>query len=211
MRTLSQTTNTRPVVERRQGRGDRPLLRRPIVILSCAALIAASNLAAGPRFAEAGLVETSQIEAGAGQVAPVPKRPAARLVETSSVKLDAATWNTVLSGLISTDEALRSTSALSLREHLQAAFARDDIRAQLEAYGIGVEEAQARVEALTDQEVAELAASLDQMPAGAGERLPPSLIETFARTVAAVLFLPFAIIFTILGVPYESPLYSEEG
>jgi hypothetical protein len=43
---------------------------------------------------------------------------------------------------------------------------RDDVRAQLAARGVSVDEARARVAALTDAEAADLAARIDALPAG---------------------------------------------
>ena len=54
------------------------------------------------------------------------------------------------------------------RARLRAALERDDVRAQLQAYGVSAEEAAARANALTDREVALIADRLDEVPAGAG-------------------------------------------
>jgi hypothetical protein len=108
--------------------------------------------------------------------------------------------------LINTRDAFLSAPDMSMRERVLTALERDDMLAQLEAYGISLDEARARVDALTDSEIAALSGSLDEEPAGAGNGSNPSLIEYLARTIAAVLFLPFEIIFSIFGVPHRSPL-----
>ena len=43
---------------------------------------------------------------------------------------------------------------------------RAEVQAQLQAYGVSVAEAKARVAALTDEEAAQLAAHIDSLPAG---------------------------------------------
>jgi hypothetical protein len=52
------------------------------------------------------------------------------------------------------------------RGRIAAALEREDVRAQLAARGVSLKEAQARVTALTDAEAAELAARVDELPAG---------------------------------------------
>jgi hypothetical protein len=57
------------------------------------------------------------------------------------------------------------------REHIDrvAAFlARDDVAQELQKYGVEPADAQARVEAMTPQELTQLSAEIDQLPAGSG-------------------------------------------
>jgi hypothetical protein len=54
---------------------------------------------------------------------------------------------------------------------LNAALARADVVAGLEARGVSVEQARARVAALTDAEAAHVADQIDQAPAGASDAL----------------------------------------
>jgi hypothetical protein len=71
--------------------------------------------------------------------------------------------------VVSTEEVLsRSTTPASDRATLDALLARDDVRAQLEALGVDPADARARVQALDDQDARELAARIDQLPAGSG-------------------------------------------
>lgn len=51
-------------------------------------------------------------------------------------------------------------------EQLATLLERREIQAQLEAYGVSIAEVKARIAALTDAEAAELAARIDQLPAG---------------------------------------------
>ncbi|RPH64255.1 MAG: hypothetical protein EHM83_08555 [Burkholderiales bacterium] len=69
--------------------------------------------------------------------------------------------------VVTTEEALSATPA-SDRAALDALLAREDVRMQFEALGVDAAQARERVQALDDQQVRELAARLDQMPAGAG-------------------------------------------
>jgi hypothetical protein len=52
------------------------------------------------------------------------------------------------------------------RDRILALLQRDEVRAQLEAYGVGPAEARARVESLSDREIARIAARLGEEPAG---------------------------------------------
>lgn len=56
--------------------------------------------------------------------------------------------------------------AMSPREQLLATLERDDVMLQLEEYGIPLEEARARVESLTNDEILQIAGDLDALPAG---------------------------------------------
>lgn len=52
------------------------------------------------------------------------------------------------------------------REQLLSDLSRDDIRAELERFGVDADQAQERVAAMTDAEVMQLSAGLDQFAAG---------------------------------------------
>lgn len=54
------------------------------------------------------------------------------------------------------------------RERIRALLDRDDVRAQMVDLGITPSEAEARIAALTDQEIADIAGRLDTLPAGEG-------------------------------------------
>ena len=71
--------------------------------------------------------------------------------------------------MISTEAAVeRGIENLSQREKLHALIDRKDIQPQLEQYGLSREEALARLNSLTDAEVNQLAAEIDQLPEGQG-------------------------------------------
>jgi hypothetical protein len=59
-------------------------------------------------------------------------------------------------------------SAESDRERLAALVARDDVRGELERFGVDPSEAAARVAALSDTEVESIVGQIDSLAAGAG-------------------------------------------
>ncbi len=54
------------------------------------------------------------------------------------------------------------------RERVRSLFLRDDVKSALTERGVDAEQAMSRVDSLTDAEIRELAAKIDQLPAGAG-------------------------------------------
>lgn len=108
---------------------------------------------------------------------------------------------TVHAGMVSTKTIIEqekpAAAALSgeqaPRERIRDLLVRDDVRAEMIALGIAPAEAEARIAALTDQEIAEIAGRLDQLPAGEGIGL---------GTVLVILFIVFgmAVIMDALGM-----------
>ncbi len=94
-------------------------------------------------------------------------------------------------GMVSTEslikqqsgEAGASVQAPSARERIRDVLARDDVREQMIALGIGASEAEARLAALTDQEVAAITGKLDQLPAGEG-----------VGSILVIIFVVFGVI-----------------
>jgi len=68
--------------------------------------------------------------------------------------------------MVSTEEALASPAATSQRERVATFLARDDVRQALQKHGVTEDAATARVQAMTDAEVEQLAGRMDQLPAG---------------------------------------------
>ncbi len=62
--------------------------------------------------------------------------------------------------------AMVTAGAAADRDRIAAVLEREEVRAQLAARGVSREQAQARVAALSDAEAAELAARIDEVPAG---------------------------------------------
>ncbi|MBZ0096637.1 MAG: PA2779 family protein [Sulfuricella sp.] len=69
-------------------------------------------------------------------------------------------------GLVGTDKVAVSAQSQSERERIRSFLDREDVRNELQAQGIDVNTAKARVDALTDEEVQKVAGKLDKMPAG---------------------------------------------
>ncbi len=71
--------------------------------------------------------------------------------------------------IVTTESAVSlPTEGQTDRERVRAFLSRAEVQAQLQAYGISPEEAIARVENLTDREIALIAGKVDQLPAGGG-------------------------------------------
>ena len=71
--------------------------------------------------------------------------------------------------VVGTDEAFaqaRTAVSSDERERVQAFLAREDVTQQLARLGVDAAAAQARVDALTDAEIAQLDQQIEQLPAG---------------------------------------------
>jgi hypothetical protein len=86
-------------------------------------------------------------------------------------------------GIVGTDSYLSEQTAQQDRENLRALMSRDEVRSLLETNGLTVEEAQTRVDSLTDKEVSQMADKFNELPA-AGD--------------AAVVVLVIALVIVIL-------------
>jgi len=93
-------------------------------------------------------------------------------------------WAPAHAAMVNTAEILKQTQQDHERECLRRLFDRSEVRRQLEAWGVNSEEAKAWVDSLTDEEIAELSARIDQMPAGAGA----------LGTIVGVAFLVFLVL-----------------
>jgi len=71
-------------------------------------------------------------------------------------------------GMVTTDSVIEKYSAEADRARLAEIFSRADVREEFQRYGIGPEEAQQRLAALSDEEVQKIAARIDSDPAGQG-------------------------------------------
>lgn len=65
-------------------------------------------------------------------------------------------------GIVTTDQIYASTE----RDRVRSFLDRADVRAQMQALGVDPQATRARVDALTDDEVAKLSGQIDQLPAG---------------------------------------------
>ena len=90
-----------------------------------------------------------------------------------------------LAGMVSTEAVIEATEGRSAaRSRVEALFGRAEVQRRLEALGVDPEEAAARAESLSDDEIALIAGKLDELPAGA-EVVPVEII----LAVLAVLLL----------------------
>jgi len=95
------------------------------------------------------------------------RKPIAGLVIVA-ISAFSISWAPAHAALVSTDEVLKQNKQNLDRERLTILLDRSDVRKQLEAWGVKSEEAKAWIDSLTDREIAEIAARIDQMPAGSG-------------------------------------------
>ena len=86
----------------------------------------------------------------------------------------------VHAGMVATENLLE-------RERIATLLERADVQAQLQAYGVSPGEVKARVAALTDAEAAELAARLDELPAGGVSILGAILIVFLVLLLTDIL------------------------
>lgn len=70
--------------------------------------------------------------------------------------------------LVTTEQAIERSDAAVDRAEIKSLLSRDDIKRQLAAMGVNADEAAARIDSLSDAEVAEIAARIDNLPAGQG-------------------------------------------
>lgn len=84
----------------------------------------------------------------------------------------------VQAALISTEQVVASGNSQQERAKLAAALDRPEVQAQLEKFGINQSDAQARIAALTDAEVASVSHQIDNLPAG-GDGVVGALVFIF--------------------------------
>ena len=111
------------------------------------------------------------------------RRPIAALV-ILALGVFSISWVPAHAAMITTAEILKQHQQNHERERLRMVFDRSEVRTQLEAWGVNSEEAKARVDSLTEEEIAEISARIDQMPAGAGA----------LGTIVGVAFLAFLVL-----------------
>jgi hypothetical protein len=70
-------------------------------------------------------------------------------------------------GMIGTSEVVSAAQAVAARDTVATFMNRSDVSGQLQTLGLSAKDAQERVAALTDVEVAKLAGQIDSLPAGA--------------------------------------------
>jgi len=81
--------------------------------------------------------------------------------------------------LVSTQSVLSADRAGADRERINEVLARADVQDQLLKQGVDLDEVDARVAALSDSEVKQMADQLEMMPAGAGGGVIGALFAVF--------------------------------
>jgi len=90
-------------------------------------------------------------------------------------------------GPLSTSALSQIAAANQARERVLAEFDREEVVRGLESYGIDPAEARARIAALSDVEVGQIAGRLDRIPAGEGDAVGTVLL------IIVVVFLGLVI------------------
>jgi len=93
-------------------------------------------------------------------------------------------YQSAMAAMIETEAVVDSERAHNAREYLKTFLAREDVKSTLVSQGIDPQEAQNRIDSLTEEESRFVADQLDQMPAGGG----------FFSTLLIVVFLVFVIL-----------------
>jgi hypothetical protein len=88
--------------------------------------------------------------------------------------------------MVSTENSFQEFSD---RARIKAFLGRVDVIAQLQSYGISSDEAIARVDSLTDQEVAGITNKLDELPAGGGWVTIPVTAFLIAFVVVGIIVI----------------------
>lgn len=99
-----------------------------------------------------------------------------------SILLLSVPYRPALAAIIGTETMIDLGRAQEARDHVNSILAREDVKAAFIAQGINPVEAKARIDALSNAEIINLADQIDQLPAG-GSTLETVLI------VALIVFL----------------------
>ncbi len=103
--------------------------------------------------------------------------------------------------MVGTEAAIEGApEARSDRARLRGLVQREDFRAQLQTYGIAPGEALARVDSLSDREVAEIAGRLDELPAGSDAAIYAALLLVLLFFALIILYFVNAAKAIIKGV-----------
>jgi hypothetical protein len=83
-----------------------------------------------------------------------------------SFSLTAVPVGPALAALVPTDQLIASHEMSAERERVASFMAREDVQNELSKYGVDRDEAAARVAALSDREVVDIAMRIEDLPAG---------------------------------------------
>ena len=99
--------------------------------------------------------------------------------------------------MVGTDTMIAEQQALDQQAQVADFMAREDVKQIMTQYGVDPVEAQQRVDSLSDEELAEIASSIDQLPAGCG--------GICVVVGAAVLIFLVLLITDIVGLTHVFP------
>ena len=85
--------------------------------------------------------------------------------------------------IVATDQIAASTE----RDRVTSFLDRADVQARFQSYGVDPQAARARVDALTDSEIARLAGQIDQLPAGGVDALGVLLVVFIVLLITDIL------------------------
>jgi hypothetical protein len=74
----------------------------------------------------------------------------------------------IQAALIGTEQVINSVPQADAAARVAAFLAREDVARELTRHGVDPQDAQARVAAMSEQELSQLAGKIDSLPAGAG-------------------------------------------
>jgi len=106
--------------------------------------------------------------------------PMAALMFAVSMPLGAAQ-----AALVSTEQVVEKSQIEADRARIAALMSREDVQSQLKAQGVDPDEALARVAALSDAEVSQIADRIDALPAG----------QDALGTIVALALIVFIVLF----------------
>ena len=92
-----------------------------------------------------------------------------------------------LAALVGTETILENNRINETRSYLKNALEREDVKQALQAQGINPLEARARVDSLSDKEIAQVADHMDQLPAGG------DAVLIFLVLIPLIVFVTFVI------------------
>lgn len=91
---------------------------------------------------------------------------ASAFVLASAMTMTSLPIGVAQAGLVPTETMVRQADVRAARAHVQELLGRADVIAEFKALGVDPAEAVARVNALSDAEITQLAGRLDSLPAG---------------------------------------------
>ncbi len=74
----------------------------------------------------------------------------------------------VQAAMIGAPDVLRTEQRLQVRDRMAQLLTQESVQRSLQALGVAPEQARARVQSLTDEDLDQLATRLDELPAGSG-------------------------------------------